>query len=1502
MWFGTSDGLNRYDGYRFKIYRHDYRNKNSINDNRITVLLEDKEGKIWAGTRNNGLDVFDSHTERFTHFTPEAGNPKSIAGISVTSLCRDREGNIWVGLEDSGVCRFNKQDRSFTRFLHNSKDPASLRSNFVGKVYCDREGIVWVGTSGGILHRWNPGTDGFTSYSFPTNGKSSLITAIYRDNDDESWIGTLNNGLFRFDEKKRNFLRFSTGKSQGGLTPDFIQDVIQDRSGLIWIATNGGGLYIFNKQSGAISSMLPSPVDRNSLGSSILQQIYEDSEGIVWIASAYGGVNTWDPKKYKFHHYKFEIGNPHSISNNNVFCFYEDKDGYIWIGTDGGGINRFDRKKSTFVHYLHDPSNPYSICENSALSIREDQNGFLWVVTYSKGVSRFDRKTGRFYYYRGKENINADELSIFFLSLFKDSSGQIWVISLGGGIGRLDTQTGEVTYYRHDLSNRDSLNHNFVMAMQEDKPGVLWVGTVGGGLDLFDTKLNRFTHYMHDQNDPRSISSNALRSLLKDKKGTLWIGTDNAGLNRFDRQTGTFSHFDENRGLPNNSIHALVEDDRGYIWISTNSGISRFDPLTGTFRNYGVHDGLQNNIFIVGAAAKSADGDLFFGGINGFNAFHPSEIHDYPNHAPIVFTDFQLFNRSVPIGQTPDNRKILEQSVTYTKKIELSYRDSIFALEFAALNYTNPNKGRYLYKLEGADEDWISTKNAPFAMYSSIPPGDYVFRVKNANSDGTWNPSEARLSIIIKPPFYREWWFRLLLLCVFLALVFTAHKIRYQRLEKRRLELEETVKERTLELSLKKDRLEKIERIMRAVNREVTLVRVLRAILKEIMVIRGIEKACALIYDKYQGFFQYKATLGWNQKQLKPFLLSREEVEERFIHNSTEIYKDIFLRVKIDWPQKEDKVCFMGTPKTLLVMRIQQDGNVEGYLIFANMQHDDAFKDQDLRLLNDLKTHIVSAFVKSRLLQELKKEREIAQDANESKSMFLARMSHEIRTPLNGIIGFAEMLTDTNLNADQKDYTRTISQSGESLLTLLNDILDFSKIEAGQLVFESLDFDPEITIFDICQIILPRISSKPIEILAHIGDGVPAYVKGDPGRFRQVLLNLMGNAAKFTEAGEIELSIDVEEEVDQRLKLHARIRDTGIGIPPDKLEKIFDVFQQADGSTTRKYGGSGLGLAISRHIARLMNGNVWAESTPAKGSIFHFVAWMEKSEKHFFHHRISDFLTGKRILAIDDNPRNLDIITYILTRSGVRVDVLASGNPVIPSLRQALDSGDPYHLCIVDIMMPDLNGFELAQMIRKHPASFSSIPLLAFSSSAMRHSQKFQEYGFNGYLSKPIRKKLLLQMLERLLGGVSTETPQDDLSRVVVTRHILVEEAKHSIRILLVEDNPINQKLSQFILNRSGYRIEIANNGKEAVDKVTADPNRYDIIFMDIQMPEMDGLEATRQIRKLGFIHLPVIAMTAEAMKGDREKCLDAGMNDYISKPIKREKVFEIIKKWALNQ
>jgi signal transduction histidine kinase/DNA-binding response OmpR family regulator len=532
---------------------------------------------------------------------------------------------------------------------------------------------------------------------------------------------------------------------------------------------------------------------------------------------------------------------------------------------------------------------------------------------------------------------------------------------------------------------------------------------------------------------------------------------------------------------------------------------------------------------------------------------------------------------------------------------------------------------------------------------------------------------------------------------------------------------------------------------------------------------------------------------------------------------------------------------------------------------------------------------------KAEALAQAKKE---AERANQAKSDFLAQMSHDIRTPMNGVIGFTEMLLDTGLNDEQIDLVQTIQHSGEALIYLLNDILDLSKIEAGRLSFEPIDFDPEVTIYNICELIQPRISNKPIKLLCHIDEGIPPYIKTDVVRFRQVIVNLMGNASKFTQEGEIELRLELEEEDENRILLHIKVRDTGIGIPEHKLETIFEPFKQAEQSTTRRYGGTGLGLSICKKIGNLMGADLWVDSVLGKGTTFHFVVWVGKSQKMPPKRSDKRQLIGKRVLVVDDNPINLEIISHAMQNSGMECIFSQEPDRVIPQIQRSHKNKQPFDLCLIYIPLFEKRSYNLANKIRKLDSPQSDIPLLAYSED-IAGSNKYRDLGYDGFLPTPLYRTTLLKMIRHLFS--KKQSIRSKVEKVqLATQHSIMEEAKHSLHILIVEDNPLNLKVIQYMMSKAGYQTSSATNGYDAVKTFTKNPDKFDLIFMDIQMPKLDGRETTKILREKGYNNVPIIAMTAECMDGDREKCFNAGMNDYIAKPVKRDVVFQMVKKWCL--
>jgi ligand-binding sensor domain-containing protein len=760
MWFGTQDGLNKYDGYQFTVIRQNPHDTNSLSHNNVLSLCEDHTGLIWIGTFNGGLNSYDPVAERFTRYTANVNDSKSLSSNMVRAICEDSHGTVWVGTDD-GLNRFERERGQFTRYRHDPNEPASLSHSIVRELCEDRSGVLWVGTEDG-LNRFDPATGTFKRYRAVRDNPRSLsnnaIRALHVDREGILWVGT-EGGLNRFDARTEEFTRYRAipGDPQS-LSNDAVYSIYEDSRSGFWVGTNRGGLNRFDKRTGRFQAYRNDPFDPLTLSYDEIYALCEDRSGVLWIGTWGGGVDKVDTKRKEFTLYRHDPNNPNSLSHDIVWSIYEDEEGILWIGTHGGGLNRFDRRLKRYTHYRHDSNDPNSLSNDIVRIIIPDRSGALWLGTNGGGIDKFDRRTGRFTAYRNDpdnpNSLSHDEIRCMLL----DRQGLLWIGTNGGGLNAFDAKTGVFTRYVNNPRDSTSLSDNYIRVIYEDRSGAFWVGTQGGGLNELDRHTGKCTRFQTNPNDPRSINNDFMMSMLESKSGVMWIATWGGGLSRFDRSESTFKSYDKESGLPGNAVYGILEDDEGNLWLSTNNGLSRFDPETESCMNYSVQDGLQSKEFDAGAYFKSPSGEMFFGGISGFNAFYPEKITNNSYIPPIVISSFSKLNREVKLNEA-------------TPHLKLSYRDYVFSFEFAALDFTAPMKNLYAYKMEGLDEDWVYTDaSMRFANYTTLPAGKYTFRVKGSNNDGVWNETGVAIGITITPPFWRTWWFRAL--AILAALIF----------------------------------------------------------------------------------------------------------------------------------------------------------------------------------------------------------------------------------------------------------------------------------------------------------------------------------------------------------------------------------------------------------------------------------------------------------------------------------------------------------------------------------------------------------------------------------------------------------------------------------------------------------------------------------------------------------------------------------------------------------
>ena len=818
LWFGTQDGLNRYDGYDVTVFNHDPKDPASLSNGWIWCLFEDSQGTLWIGTDGGGLNRFLPGRQAFERFVSDPSDPFSLSHDSVRVIYEDRSGRLWIGTDGGGLNRLDPDTGTFTRFAHDPSSPASLSNDRVRTIAEDSSGALWVGTDGGGINIFDAANGNFLHVrhdsAVPHGLSDDRVRAIRETADGDVWIGTYESGLDLYDPAADRFTHFvHAPDDHRSLADDRVRDLFEDSTGRLWVATDGG-LSTWVAETRSFVSYRHDPSEPTSLSDDRVNTVTEDHGGVLWVGT-YNGLNKWNLAMGAFEIYQRNPDVSNGLASDVITAFSEDADGNIWVGTYGGGLTRVDALTGAMTSFAHDPDDPTSLTENRVMELYADEVGQLWIGTRSGGLDRFDPTAGRFTHYRHDPEDPTSLSSNGVTVITGDRFGALWVGTYRGGLNRFDPKTGGFARYRHDPTNPTSLGDDRVLALHADETGALWIGTDGAGLSRYDRRSGTFSHYRHDPDDGTSLSSNAAWAIHQDRQGGFWIGTRGGGLNYWDPVNWrvlnpVFRRYLRADGLPSSVVYGILEDGEDNLWLSTSRGLTRLNPSTGQVKNYDVTHGLQGNDFTFGAQFRSRDGRMFFGGSNGFNVFQPEQVRDNEHAPPVILTEFLKFNRPVDLGTHPAG-----------DPLHLSHKDSVVGFEFAALDFTAPERNQYRYRLEGFEDDWTEVGDLRRITYTNLASGEYTLRVQASNNDGLWNEEGLALALVVATPPWQTWWAILLYVLCVVGAVLAIVRRQMKKLEQQAEyshQLEQEVAKRTDKLKLQNSQLVKLNHRLREVS------------------------------------------------------------------------------------------------------------------------------------------------------------------------------------------------------------------------------------------------------------------------------------------------------------------------------------------------------------------------------------------------------------------------------------------------------------------------------------------------------------------------------------------------------------------------------------------------------------------------------------------------------------------------------------------------------------
>jgi PAS domain S-box-containing protein len=1126
MWFATGDGLNRYDGNGFTIYKNNPTDPRSISDNFVRDLHEDAQGYLWVAAYP-GVNKFDPTTERSTRYVHDPNNPKTLSGDSVESIARDSRGYLWFGTSENGLDRFDPATETFTHYRDDSD------GQFVGRithVIEDSHREIWFVGERGLFHV-NSQTGRITRRPAGMNRLSADY--VYEDNAGNFWMLAWSPivGLVKYDRQSERLIKYALPAGATGLPSSKLLD---DGENGFWVPSSLG-LYYFDRSTERLRRLFEhDETDPDSLNDNTVVSIYRDRSGLLWVGTGNGGLNILNLQERQFGHYRHRPASPYSLSPGRVTAIHQEPNGVLWIGFYPRALDRLDRKTGRITHYVPGLNTNGLSKGGDINSIYKDSRGYLWLGGWAGGLDRFDERTGQFKHYRHDPHNPNSLMSDNVLSIYEDRSGRLWVGQFGG-LGSFDPATDGFTNYPPNPNDVARLAYS-VSAMHQDRSGTFWLGMLSGMLSRFDYRTSTFVTYKPDLHDPRKLQGGSIGGIREDRTGTLWLASGR-GLYRYNRHDETFARFTEGDGLPSNDIMGILEDDAGRLWLSTKKGMSRFDRKTERFRNYDVSDGLLTNEFSRSCFQQGENGEMLFCGNSGITMFFPESVRDNPYVPPVVITNFRIFNDPVPIGAD----SVLKKAIPYTTSLVLSHRDYVFSFEFAALSYANSQKNRYRYKLENFDRAWNDVRSRQrLATYTNLDPGDYIFRVQGSNSDGVWNEEGVLLPIVITPPWYKENWFRVLSAAFFLALLWAAYQFRMWQLQ--------------LDVKKLRDVIDTIPAMAWTARPDGSNAFVNRRWAEYTGLsaedTAGSGWAAAVHAEDRQPYGEkWRASLATGE----PF-----ECEARFRSAANGEYRWLLAR---------------GVP-----VRDNHGKIIRWYGILTDIEARKRAEEQRERFEADL-AHINRVSVMGELA---------------------ASIAHEVNQPLSGIVSNGSaclrwLARDVPDVAEVREAIGDIVRDGKRAGEVIARIRALTK----RTITSRDQLDLNETIREVLVLVGDQARRNRVVVQTQFApDASP--VAGDRVQLQQVVLNLIMNAIEaMSGVSEWARELVVMTRNLGPEQVEVTVEDSGTGIDPEKIDKIFDSFY------TTKSSGMGMGLSISRSILEAHGGRLWATAKD-RGTTFHF--------------------------------------------------------------------------------------------------------------------------------------------------------------------------------------------------------------------------------------------------------------------------------------------------------